>query len=75
MNIEESIGELKGYLTWLEANRFSKLVKDSAIETLLTAYEKEKEKNKKINEYVRQCDWHDNDVYIGEDILDILEEE
>ena len=46
MNIEESIRELKGYLTWLEANGFSKLAKDSAIETLLTAYEKEKEKNK-----------------------------
>lgn len=48
MNIEESIRELKGYLTWLEANGFSKLAKDSAIETLLTAYEKEKEKNKEL---------------------------
>ena len=50
MNIEESIRELKGYLTWLEANGFSKLAKDSAIETLLTAYEKEKEKNKDLKE-------------------------
>ena len=49
MNIEESIRELKGYLTWLEANGFSKLAKDSAIETLLTAYEKENEKNKELN--------------------------
>jgi len=48
MNIEETIRELKGYLTWLEANGFSKLAKDSAIETLLTAYEKEKEKNKEL---------------------------
>lgn len=50
MNIEESIRELKGYLTWLEANGFSKLAKDSAIETLLTAYEKEKEKNKNLEQ-------------------------
>ena len=48
MNIDESIRELKGYLTWLEANGFSKLAKDSAIETLLTAYEKEKGKNVKL---------------------------
>ena len=48
MNTEESIRELKGYLTWLEANGFSKLAKDSAIETLLTAYEKEKGENVKL---------------------------
>lgn len=29
---------------------------------------------KKIEEYVKQCDWHNNDVYIGEDILELLEE-
>lgn len=28
----------------------------------------------KIKEYVKQCDWHDDDVYIGEDILELLEE-
>ena len=33
-----------------------------------------REKVKKIEEYVKQCDWHNNDVYIGEDILDLLEE-
>ena len=33
-----------------------------------------RDKVKKIEEYVKQCDWHNNDVYIGEDILDLLEE-
>lgn len=76
MNIEESIKILDKFTT--EHKLFNIKHSDGleeAIETLLTAYEKEKEKNKKINEYVRQCDWHDNDVYIGEDILDIIEEE
>lgn len=54
MNIEESIRELKGYLIWLEANGFSKLAKDSAIETLLTAYEKEKEKNKELEKKLEE---------------------
>ena len=76
MNIEESIKILDKFTT--EHKLFNIKHSDGleeAIETLLTAYEKEKEKNKKINEYVRQCDWHDNDVYIGEDILDIIGEE
>lgn len=33
-----------------------------------------RDKVKKIEEYVKQCDWHNNDVYIGEDILELLEE-
>ena len=86
MNIEESIMYLKIKINtskkqiesgeiWLDSLVSEEKNSNEAIETLLTAYVKEKEKNKKINEYVRQCDWHDNDVYIGEDILDILEEE
>lgn len=27
-----------------------------------------------IEKYIKQCDWHDNDVYIGEDLLEILED-
>ena len=45
-----------------------------AIDRILDLYKAEKEKNKKIKEYIEQCDWHDDDVYIGEDILELLEE-
>jgi len=63
MDIEEAIRELKGYLTWLEANGFLKLAKDSAIETLLTAYEKEKEKNSKLLEALDTVN-HEKGVFI-----------
>lgn len=70
MNIEDSIEILKNSKNLYLKEKIDSDILEEAIETLLTAYEKEKEKNKKINEYVRQCDWHDNDVYIGEDILE-----
>ena len=44
MNIEESIEYLKNY-------KYDNEVRQ-AIETLLTAYEKEKEKNKELNKYI-----------------------
>ena len=78
----ETIKKLKERAKEMLEDNYDRKIGDEEIYTIIcelenfyTAYEKEKEKNKKINEYVRQCDWHDNDVYIGEDILDIIEEE
>ena len=53
MNIEEAIKQLKKHKAEIDKEyisaRYSK-----AIETLLTAYEKEKEKNKKAKEFIQE---------------------
>ncbi len=49
MNIEESVYLLKYLTKSLKQDEKNQIYKE-AIETLLTAYEKEKEKNKKIEE-------------------------
>ena len=55
MNIEEAIGILKDNIKSLEGHtpfKHTNYKKVQAIETLLTAYEKEKEKNKELTERV-----------------------
>ena len=90
MNEEEIIKNIKEMIQWSDHNTYKIALQgildlyeqEKARNKDLEQIEKEhKEENgrlrdkvKKIEEYVKQCDWHNNDVYIGEDILDLLEE-
>ena len=82
MNIEESIEYLKNY-------KYDNEVRQ-AIETLLTAYEKEKEKNKNIDEFCRKelaferrlkrenrqpDEFNQGRFYVSENVRKIIEEE
>lgn len=82
MKIEESIEYLKNY-------KYDNEVRQ-AIETLLTAYEKEKEKNKKIDEFCRKelaferrlkredrepDEFNQGRFYVSENIRKIIKEE
>jgi len=53
MNIEEAIKNLKVLIGLEEFNKLS-YKENKAIETLLTAYEKEKEKNKKAIDFINE---------------------
>lgn len=79
MNIEEAIKEME-----------SLSPSENAIETLLTAYEKEKEKNKKIDEFCRKelaferrlqrenrqpDEFNQGRFYVSENIRKIIREE
>ena len=89
MNIEEAIKQLKKHKAEIDKEyisaRYSK-----AIEILLTAYEKEKEKNKKIDEFCRKelaferrlkredrepDEFNQGRFYVSENIRKIIEEE
>lgn len=80
MNIEESIEYLKlkiknDNLTiqGMFGDIYEEIQKDNtAIETLLTAYEKEKEKNKKINKYIEDRTKIDKDIqtFINKDYVE-----
>ena len=64
MNIQESIEILKE----LKKNEWGELENCSAyaiqaIETLLIAYEKEKEKNKELTDKLKDCDLHYSKLY------------
>lgn len=76
MNIEEQINIVKNILLHAETQLLD--YEAIAIETLLTAYEKEKEKNKNAREYIYDLLNNDDIINIGIDdmkiILDILEE-
>ena len=71
MNIEEVINNLKKYISFSEKecnfpsifdwNWHMELAND--IETLLTAYEKEKEKNKELTDKLKDCDLHYSKLY------------
>ncbi len=91
MNIEDSIKILDKFIT--EHKLFNIKHSDGleeAIETLLTAYEKEKEKNKKIDEFCRKelaferrlkrenrepDEFNQGRFYVSENIRKIIEEE
>ena len=45
-----------------------------SLKNLYDLYKQEIKRTENVANYIKQCDWHDNDVYIGEDILDILED-
>ena len=83
LTIEESVYILK-------RKDFNTYVEDKAIETLLTAYEKEKEKKKKIDEFCRKelaferrlkrenrepDEFNQGRFYVSENIRKIIEEE
>ena len=89
MNIEEAIKNLKVLIGLEEFNKLS-YKENKAIETLLTAYGKEKEKNKKIDEFCRKelaferrlkrenrepDEFNQGRFYVSENIRKIIEEE
>ena len=51
MNIEEAVKTIKVLIGLEEFNKLS-YIENKAIETLLTAYEKEKEKNEKLQQII-----------------------
>ena len=102
MNIEKSLDIIKGKLLMIDkmlkqdqeeghGSSYEMQKEDfEAIETLLTAYEKEKEKNKKINEFCRKelaferrlkrenrepDEFNQGRFYVSENIRKIIEEE
>lgn len=87
MNIEKSLKVFNNYIKGKDTMK-ENLVE--AIETLLTAYEKEKEKNKKIDEFCRKelaferrlqrenrqpDEFNQGRFYVSENIRKIIEEE
>ena len=77
MNIEEAIDRLKRIIdiTYTEKfKNFTFMYQDTdAIETLLTAYEKEKEKNKKAKEFIDDKNNYFEDGENWQNILKIKE--
>ena len=73
MNIEEAIKYIKNDIeidkdtaSWFEkGNKTKEQIEESinAYETLLTAYEKEKEKNKELTDKLKDCDLHYSKLY------------
>ena len=72
MNIEDSIEILKNSKKLYLKEKIDSDILEEAIETLLTAYEKEKEKNKDLEDTLRctQNSWYeDTKVIIDKDKL------
>lgn len=96
MNIEEAIKDIKriinnpefDYIVLMDSQGFTEW--NDILETLLTAYEKEKEKNKKIDEFCRKelaferrlkrenrepDEFNQGRFYVSENIRKIISEE
>ena len=75
MNLEKSLDIIKGKLLMIDkmlkqdqeeghGSAYEMQTEDfEAIETLLTAYEKEKEKNKELTDKLKDCDLHYSKLY------------
>ena len=73
MNIEDAIEILKNSKKLYLKEKIDSDILEEAIETLLTAYEKEKEENKKIDEnWEKICDEQEEDISLKNNkILDL----